>query len=136
MSETRTIAVPDVAAGMQVKAEGLWWEVCRVVDNGSNTGTMTVMARRAHDDGRRLARNERLLWLPITRFGVTARAGYPSETTVSLDGKPLRVVYRPSHVRDPQPYVDGNGARWSRRATAAWRLVQALGDLHARRMPA
>lgn len=126
MTETSKIATVAVAPGMQVKSEGVWWQVQRIMDNGSNTGTVTVMAKRVRNSEFVTAARPRLLWLPITSFGATVRAGTPMETTVGPMAALRRVLLRPRSARDPKPYLDGSGKRWGRTDTASHRRIAAL----------
>lgn len=126
MTEIRTIAVAAVAPGMQVKAEGLWWQVQRIMDNGDSSGTMTLMVKRVRNSEFVTAAQPRLLWLPITRFGALVRAGTPMETTVGKVTAPKRVLLKPRSARDPKPYLDGHGKRYGRTETASHRRIAAL----------
>jgi|1185.fasta_scaffold00064_8 hypothetical protein len=127
MTEERTIAVADVQPDMQIHSAGLWWLVVTIVEDGSATGTMMLTGRRVRADQSVTKGTAALLWLPITRFGVRARAGRPKQTTVLADGHPRRVVWRPRYVGDRKPYVDSKAVRWMPDETMAHRRLSELG---------
>jgi hypothetical protein len=127
MIEERTIAVADVQPDMQIHSAGRWWLVATIVEDGSTTGTMVLTGRRVRADQSVIKGTAALVWLPITRFGVRARAGRPKETTVLADGRPRRVVWRPRYVGDRKPYVDGQAVRWMADETMAHRRLSELG---------
>lgn len=124
----RRVDVTTVAGGMQIHTEGHWWHVVEVVDTGANTGTRVVRARWVRGNGQYTAARPRLLWLPITRFGIPARSGRPTETSVGHGPDLRRAVLRPRFPTDPKPYIDAYGDRWGLRDTAAYRVVEHLAD--------
>lgn len=128
MREYWSIRTTAVEPGMQVKSEGLWWQVERIMDDGSNTGTMTLMARRVASTGLPTAGRPRLIWLPITNYGATVRPGAVDATEVQVNGYTRRVVHQPRQHRDPMPYVDGHGDRHRRHDTAAYRRIVELAQ--------
>lgn len=124
----RKIAHVDLHPGMQFKTEGVWWQVVRILDAGHTTGTMTIQACRADSAGYLTSGAARLVWVTIVQSGLTVRAGTPKNSTVHVGRSTNRVTYSPRHLRDPHPYVDGTGGRWSRDDTAQSRLIAGLAD--------
>jgi hypothetical protein len=131
--EPRKIACADLIGGMQFKSEGVWWQIVRIADAGRMTpagraGTMTIVAKRVRTDGYTTGGSPVLVWLPIGPNGVAVRPGRPEYTTVRAGRKTHRVILRPRHARDPKPYLDSDGGRWSCGDTAQHRLIMGLAD--------
>jgi hypothetical protein len=126
--EPRKIAVTDVKPGMQVKYNGGWWQIVAYLPNGNTGTTFGVKAKHVRNDGFTSKAAPVIVWLPILPQGIEARAGSPAVTTVLHQRKTVRVILKPRHARDPQPYLASDGSRWSRANTASRRLVDGLAD--------
>jgi hypothetical protein len=125
---SRKIAVTSVKPGMQVKYNGGWWQIVQVLHNGLTPHAYGIRAKHVRNDGYASPAAPVIVWLPLTHQGVEARAGSPGQTTVRRAGKTLRVLLRPRHGKDSQPYLAGDGTRWTRFDTASPRLIDGLAD--------
>lgn len=128
MIEERRIRHADIAVGMQVHAHGRWFIVTSIVNDGRNTGTVTLTGRYVRADQITSQADNQLIWVPITGLGVRARAGRPAEAWVVDDGKAQRVALRPRYRSDGRPYVDRNGNRWAAADTTEHERLRRLGD--------
>ncbi|MBV9578927.1 MAG: hypothetical protein JO057_10080 [Chloroflexi bacterium] len=131
--DSRKIACADLIGGMQFKSEGVWWQLVRIADAGRMTshgraGTMTIVAKRVRTDGYVTGGSPVLVWLPITQHGVEVRPGRPEHTSVRDGRKTHRVILRPRHARDPQPYLASDGGRWSADDITQRRMIDGLAE--------
>jgi hypothetical protein len=130
---SRKIAHADLTGGMQFKTEGVWWQVVRIADAGRMTpagriGTMTIVAKRVRTDGYTTGGAPVLVWVTINPNGVEVRPGRPEYTTVRSGRKTHRVILRPRQARDPKPYLDSDGGRWSAEDIAQRRMIDGLAE--------
>jgi hypothetical protein len=124
----RRIATIDAKPGMQVKYDGVWWQIIQLVHNGYTGRCFGVRVRRVGNNGHVTNGAPLIIWLPVTAQGVPVRPGSPGSTTVRNHRRTVRVSLRPRHVHDQQPYLDSDGKRWGRTQTASARLIDGLAD--------